>query len=123
MKNLGNFSIEDERKLIKYSTHNFFASTRSWISPTFPFEDSNQKDIYLNSRKNINSMQTWAIDIPTFLNETIIKNNLESLKKVDKNYFVVLIAKEDSIVFETSDVNKETINYQKYRNQIKITKK
>ncbi len=98
MKNLGNFSVEDERELIKYSTHNFFSSTRSWISPTFPFETSNQKDIYLNSRENINSMETWAIDIPNFLNKTIKKNNLESLKKVDKNYFVVLIAKKDTVI-------------------------
>jgi hypothetical protein len=95
MRNTGKFSIEDEKELIKYSTHNFFSSTRSWISPTFPFESSNQKDTYLNSRKNINSMQTWAIDIPTFLNKTIKRDNLENLKKIDKNYFVVLISKED----------------------------
>ena len=35
----------------------------------------------------------------------------------------VLIAIEDSIIFETSDENKTTINYQKYRNQIQIDKK
>ena len=43
-------------------------------------------------------METWAIDIPNFLNKTIKKNNLESLKKVDKNYFVVLIAKKDTVI-------------------------
>ena len=35
----------------------------------------------------------------------------------------LLIAVESSIVFETSDENKMTINYQKYRNQIETHKK
>ena len=35
----------------------------------------------------------------------------------------LVIAIEDSIVFETSDENKTTVNYQKYRNQIEINKK
>lgn len=35
----------------------------------------------------------------------------------------LIIALEDSIIFETSDKNKETITYQQYRDQIKISKK
>ena len=58
-------------------------------------------------------------------NNKEIKKNMKSgdVVKTPKYAAHILIAKEDSIVFETSDVNKETINYQKYRNQIKITKK
>ena len=35
----------------------------------------------------------------------------------------LIIALEDSIIFETSDKNKETTTYQQYRDQIKIHKK
>ena len=97
MKNLGNFSVEDERELIKYSTHNFFSSTRSWISPTFPFETTDQKGNYLSSREDINSMQTWAIDVPIFVNK-IIEKSEENLENIDRNYFVVLVAKKDKII-------------------------
>ena len=56
------------------------------------------------------------------------KNKSKEIKKIIKNGNIIktpayaahlLIAIEDSIVFETSDENKTTVNYQKYRNQIK----
>ena len=56
------------------------------------------------------------------------KNKSKEIKKIIKNGDIIktpayaahlLIAIEDSIVFETSDENKTTVNYQKYRNQIK----
>lgn len=60
------------------------------------------------------------------------KKNSKEIKKILKSGDIVktpsyaahlLIAIEDSIIFETSDENKTTINYQKYRNQIQINKK
>lgn len=57
------------------------------------------------------------------------KKNSKEIKKILKSGDIVktpsyaahlLIAIEDSIIFETSDENKITINYQKYRNQIQL---
>lgn len=59
------------------------------------------------------------------------KKNYKEIKRIMKNGDIVktpayaahlLIAIEDSIIFETSDENKTTINYQKYRDQIEIKK-
>ncbi len=59
------------------------------------------------------------------------KKNYKEIKRIMKNGDIVktpayaahlLIAIEDSIIFETSDENKTTINYQKYRDQIEIGK-
>jgi len=55
------------------------------------------------------------------------KKNYKEIKRIMKSGDIVktpeyaahlLIAIEDSIIIETSDENKMTINYQKYRNQI-----
>jgi quercetin dioxygenase-like cupin family protein len=59
------------------------------------------------------------------------KKNYKEIKRIMKNGDIVktpayaahlLIAIEGSIIFETSDENKTTINYQKYRDQIEIKK-
>ena len=59
------------------------------------------------------------------------KKNYKEIKRIIKNGEIIktpayaahlLIAIEDSIIFETSDENKTTINYQKYRDQIEIGK-
>ncbi len=59
------------------------------------------------------------------------KKNYKEIKRIMKNGEIIktpayaahlLIAIEDSIIFETSDENKTTINYQKYRDQIEIGK-
>jgi len=60
-----------------------------------------------------------------------IQKSKETKKIVKKGDIIItpayaahlLIAIESSIVFETSDENKMTINYQKYRNQIETDKK
>ncbi len=60
------------------------------------------------------------------------RKNYKEIKKTMQNGNVIhtsayaahlLIAIEDSIVFETSDGNKKTTNYQEYRDQIKMPKK
>ncbi len=59
------------------------------------------------------------------------KKNYKEIKRIIKNGEIIktpayaahlLIAIEDSIIFETSDENKTTINDQKYRDQIEIGK-
>ncbi len=61
-----------------------------------------------------------------------IKKNSSEIKKIVYSGNVVytpsyaahlLIAVEDSVIFETSDKNKETIRYDPYRNHIKMSKK
>ena len=60
------------------------------------------------------------------------KKNSKEIKRIIKSGDIVktpayaahlLIALKDSVIFETSDENKITTNYQKYRNQIQIDKK
>ena len=60
------------------------------------------------------------------------KKNYKEIKKIIHSGQVVytpayaahlIIALEDTIIFETSDKNKKTITYQQYRDQIKILKK
>ncbi len=54
-----------------------------------------------------------------------IKKSIQSGKVINTPAYAahLIIALEDSIVFETSDKNKITVNYQKYRDQIKMSKK
>ncbi len=93
MSEYGDFSPDDEKELIKYSTHNFFSSSRSWISPEFPFETNFQKDNYLKTRLGVDSMQTWNIDIPSHVQKILDKDYIDPYK-FHKNYFVVLISKD-----------------------------
>lgn len=60
------------------------------------------------------------------------KKNYDEIKKIVHSGKIIstpayaahlIIAIEDSIMFETSDENKQTIIYQQYRDQIKIPKK
>ena len=60
------------------------------------------------------------------------KKNSKEIKRIIKSGDIVktpayaahlLIALKDSVIFETSDENKITTNYQKYRNQIQMDKK
>jgi hypothetical protein len=65
------------------------------------------------------SEQEDVTDIIKKINSEIIIIKNGNIIKTPAYAAHLLIAIEDSIVFETSDENKTTVNYQKYRNQIK----
>ncbi len=52
---------EDINSIIKLATHNYYTSTRSTIAKTLEFENYEKKNLYLQSRRKINSMKSWAI--------------------------------------------------------------
>ena len=51
----------DINSIIKLATHNYYTSTRSTTASTLEFENYDKKNSYLQSRKKINSMKSWAI--------------------------------------------------------------
>jgi len=51
----------DINSIIRLATSNYYASTRSTIANTLEFENYEKKNLYLQSRRKINSMKSWAI--------------------------------------------------------------
>ena len=82
-------SSEEKDNLLIFSTHNFFASTRSTSAPSMPFESIEQQKKYNLLRKDVDNMQAWAIDIPEFILSKIDNLVADESRKLKNNYFTI----------------------------------
>ena len=88
-------SSDEKNNLLIFSTHNFFASTRSTFSPSIPFESLEQQKNYKYKRKDVDNMQAWAIDTPEFIISKIDKFIDGEPSKLENNYFTVSVFEEN----------------------------
>lgn len=82
-------SSEEKNNLLIFSTHNFFASTRSTFAPSMPFESIEQQKNYNFLRKDVDNMQAWAIDIPEFILSKLDNLVGDESRKLKNNYFTI----------------------------------
>jgi len=98
-------SKEEIDSLLKYSTHNFFVSTRSTITKTLPFKSDQEKESYIGSRRGINSFHHWTFAPPKNIYETLVAmmNHKKELDVPKKTILVYRTKSEGNVKLNILD--------------------
>ena len=90
-------SQSEVSNMLKFSTHNYYASTRSTSAPSLSFNNDEEKISYFLSRNTVNSMQPWRLVPPDYVYEYLmgpkeikvdanIHNNMVIVYKNEKDF-------------------------------------
>jgi|TARA_B110000858_G_C17800341_1_gene474882 hypothetical protein len=84
LSSIKTLSILEIDGIIKYATHNYYATSKSTHAPSLQFNSISEKNDYLNLRKNISSLDMFPILVPTNIYSSIIdfeKLNIDLAKR------------------------------------------